>query len=307
MNQMDRFFSHNKVAILFIATIQNLQKNRVPRLGAALAFYMSLSLAPIVVIMLSIAGYMFGSKAAESRLLSEIQGLVGQSGAQVIGRIVESGYRPSHGVIATVVGLATLFFGATAVISEMQDALNTIWRVQDRGASSASGHLLLWLKDRLFAFGLVLGAGMLLVFSLTLSVWTSLADQFLISPPHVLVTIAHSIFSFILVVTLVSFLFKFLPNVVLRWTDVLPGAVLTTLLMMAGKAMLSAYLGNAHYEDIYGAPGSLVILLVWIYYIAQVIYFGAEFTREYTIRHGSLVEVKQTPEASNAPLQGQVC
>ena len=142
MNQTDRLFSHNKVAILFIATIQNLQKNRVPRLGAALAFYMSLSLAPIVVLMLSIAGYMFGSKAAESRLLSEIQGLVGQSGAQVIGRIVESGYRPSHGVIATAVGLATLFFGATAVISEMQDALNTIWRVQDRATSSAH---LAWL------------------------------------------------------------------------------------------------------------------------------------------------------------------
>ncbi len=301
---MDRILN-NQLVVLFTATIKNLQKNRVPRLGAALAYYMALSLAPTVVIMLSIAGYMFGSKAAESRLLWEIQNLVGQSGAKVIGTIAAGGYRPSHGRIATIIGLATLFFGATAVVSEMQDALNTIWRVEDRRASSASGHIFIWLKDRVFAFGLVLGAGMLLVGSLTLSVWGSLADQFLITPPRVLVKVADSVFSFAMVAALLAFLFKVLPNVALRWTDVLPGAVLTTLLLTAGKAVLGAYLANSHYEDIYGAAGSLVILLVWIYYTAQALYFGAEFTREYTIRHGSIAEDKQFQQPGNAPVMGE--
>ena len=301
---MDRVL-HKEVAVLFTATIKNLQKNRVPRLGAALAYYMALSLAPTVVIMLSIAGFMFGSKAAESRLLWEIQNVVGQSGAKVIGTIAAGGYQPSHGRIATIIGLVTLFFGATAVISEMQDALNTIWRVEDRRASSAGGHIFIWLKDRLFAFGLVLGAGMLLVGSLTLSVWGSLADQFLIAPPGVLLRIADSIFSFAIVAALLAFLFKVLPNVALRWTDVLPGAVLATLLLTAGKALLGAYLANAHYEDIYGAAGSLVILLVWIYYTAQALYLGAEFTREYTIRHGSIADVKQTQEQNESASLGK--
>ena len=298
--KMDRFFLHNEVAVLFIATIKNLLKNRVPRLGAALAFYMALSLAPTVVIMLYIAGSMFGSKAAESRLVLEIQNLIGQSGAKIIGTIVEGGYRPSRGAIATIIGLVTLFFGATAVVSEMQDALNTIWRVEDLRASSTGGQMLIWLKDRVFAFCLVLGAGMLLLGSLTLSVWVSLAQQFLVTPPHALAKIADTLFSLIVVATLLTFLFKVLPNVLLRWTDVLPGAILTTLLLMAGKALLGAYLANAHYEDIYGAAGSLVILLVWIYYTAQVIYFGAEFTREYTIRHGSHTLLEQSKESGNA-------
>ena len=146
---------------------------------------------------------------------------------------------------------------------------------------------------------------MLLVGSLTLSVWGSLADQFLITPPRVLVKVADSVFSFAMVAALLAFLFKVLPNVALRWTDVLPGAVLTTLLLTAGKAVLGAYLANSHYEDIYGAAGSLVILLVWIYYTAQALYFGAEFTREYTIRHGSIAEDKQFQQPGNAPVMGE--
>lgn len=280
-----------EITSLIRTAVQNWQNDRAPRLGAALAYYMALSLAPTVVIMLAIAGWAFGARAAEGRLVWQIQGLVGHDGAKVVQALIEGANRPSRGLAATLLGLVTLFLGATAVVSELKDALNTIWRVPDDSNSSTSRTIVNLVKERIFSFALVVGAGLFLLASLILNVWISSADKFLRSvavPPQALIRTADWVVSFVVISALLAFIFKVLPHVPLKWSDVTVGAVLTSLLFTAGKLLLALYLAKAGFTDTYGSAGSLVILLVWIYYSAQVLYLGAEFTRVYACRFGSM-------------------
>jgi membrane protein len=259
-------------------------------MGAALAYYMALSLAPTVVIVLAIAGFVFGAEASQGRLVSQIQGLLGYEGAKVIQTMIEGARRPSGGIAATLLGLGTLFFGATAVVDELKSALNTIWRVPDATCSAARSIFNL-VKERILSFALVLGAGFFLLASVMVNAWTSAAGRYLDSvgtPPQALIRTADWIVSFAVITVLFAFIFKVLPNVNLRWSDVSLGALLTSLLFTAGKSLLGLYLGRAGFTDTYGAAGSLVILLVWVYYSAQVLFLGAEFTRAYACRVGSM-------------------
>jgi len=268
--------------------VQNWQNDRAPRLGAALAYYIALSLAPTLVILLAISSSAFGARAAEGRLVSEIQGLVGYEGAKVIQTLLQGAHRPSSGIAATVLGLITLFFGATAVVSELRDALNTIWKVPEDTTCTRARSMWNLVEGRLLSFALVLGAGLFLLASLIVSVWTSAAGQYLSSiavPPRALIQTANWVVSFVVITVLFAFVFKVLPHVPLKWGDVTVGAVLTSLLFTAGKSLLGLYLGKAGFTDTYGAASSLVILLVWVYYSAQVFYLGAEFTRAYACRH----------------------
>ena len=280
-----------EITSLIRATVQNWQNDRAPRLGAALAYYMALSLAPSVVIMLAVAGWAFGARAAEGRLVWQIQGLVGHDGAKVVQALIEGANRPSRGLAATLLGLVTLFLGATAVVSELKDALNTIWRVPDDSNSSTSRTIFNLVKERVLSFAFVVGAGLFLLASLILNVWISSADKYLRSvavPPQALIRTADWVVSFVVISALLAFIFKVLPHVPLKWADVTVGAVLTSLLFTAGKLLLGLYLAKAGFTDTYGAAGSLVVLLVWIYYSAQVLYLGAEFTRVYACRFGSM-------------------
>ena len=261
-------------------------------MGAALAYYMALSLAPTVIIILAVTGLAFGAKAAQGRLVGQIQGLVGKEGAVVIQSMIEGAHRSSSGIVATVVGLATLFFGGTAMVSELRDALNTIWRVPDDTVSSRTRSLFNLVKERLLSFFLVLGAGVFLLLSLVVNTWVSAAGTYLrwlVAPPLRLIQTVDWVISFILITALFAFIFKAFPSVRLAWSDVAAGAVLTSLLFTAGKLLLGVYLGRAGFADIYGPAGSLVVLLVWVYYSAQVVFFGAEFTRAYTLRCGSML------------------
>ncbi|MBN9657243.1 MAG: YihY/virulence factor BrkB family protein [Acidobacteria bacterium] len=272
-------------------TLHSWLDDRAPRMGAALAYYLAVSLAPSIVIVLAIAGWAFGPQAAESRLVWQTRSLVGREGANFIQSMIDGAPPPLHGATASVLGLIALFIGATALFSELTDSLNTIWKVPDAEIFSPHARLLAFLKQRLVAFVVVLCAGLLLLVSLALNVWISFAGGYLqavAAPPPALIRVADWLLSFLVITGMLGFIFKVLPNVDLEWSDVAAGAVLTSLLFAAGRILLGFYLAEAGFKDRYGAAGSLVVLLVWVYYSAQVLYLGAEFTRAYTRRYGSM-------------------
>ncbi|HEV8039706.1 MAG TPA: YihY/virulence factor BrkB family protein [Bryobacteraceae bacterium] len=286
--------SFKDIAPLAKVTFQNWQNDRAPRMGAALAYYIALSLAPTVLILLAIAGLAFGAPAAEGRLVSQFQGLVGNEGAKAIQSVID-GARQSRGIAATLLGLVTMFFAASAVVSELRDAINTIWQIPQDTASSAAQSIFNLVKDRLLSFALVLASGLFLVVSLMVNAWMFAAGKYLnsgASPPRALVQATDWVVTFVVLTILFAFIFKVLPSVTLQWSDVAMGAVATSLLFAAGKVLLGVYLGKAGYRDTYGAAGSLVIILVWVYYSAQVLFLGAEFTRAYTLRFGSMSRPK---------------
>ena len=279
-----------EVVPLLRATITYWYNDRAPRMGAALAYYMALSLAPSLVIMLAIAGFAFNAKTAEGGLIWQIQGMAGPEAAKLIQIIVDGAHRSGHGIAATVLGLFTLFFGATAAVNELRDDLNTVWQIPDDPTSSHARNAYNLVKDRLFSLGIVLGAGLYLLASLILNLWLSAAYKFLnpaADPPRFLGQSTGWLVSIVAIAVLFAVIFKLMPNVSLEWGDVVIGAIFTSLMFTAGKVLLGLYLGAAGFTDTYGAAGSLVVLLVWVYYSAQVFLFGAEFTRAYTNRFGS--------------------
>ena len=279
-----------EIAPLLRVTVGYWYGDRAPRMGAALAYYMALSLAPSLVIMLAIAGFAFSAKAAQGGLIWQMQRMVGHEGAKLIQTIVEGAHRSEHGIAATVLGLFTLFFGATAALNELRDDLNTVWQVPDDHTGSHARNAYNVIKDRLLSLAIVLAAGLYLLASLILNLWVSAADRFLnpsANPHHFLTQATEWLVSLVAITVLFALIFKLMPNVSLEWGDVTIGAIFTSLLFTAGKILLGLYLGGAGFTDTYGAAGSLVVLLVWVYYSAQVFLFGAEFTRAYTNRFGS--------------------
>jgi len=261
-------------------------------MGAALAYYITLSLAPTVVIVLAIAGLAFGAEAAQGRLVWQIEGLVGQEGANVIQSMIDGTHAPYSGIVATLVGLATMFFGGTAAATELRDALNTIWQIPDDVHASHARNLFNVVKERFQAFALVLAAGVVLLLSVILHEWTAAAVVYFRltgTAPPALIHAFDWWLSFALITLLFACIFRFLPAVRLQWRDVAAGSLITSVLFAAGKIFLGVYLTEAGFAENYGAAGSLVMLLVWVYYSAQVVFLGAEFTRVYAMRFGSLV------------------
>ena len=262
-------------------------------MGAALAYYMALSLAPSLVIMLAIAGFAFNAKTAEGGLIWQIREMAGPEAAKLIQIIVDGAHRSGHGIAATVLGLFTLFFGATAAVNELRDDLNTVWQIPDDPTWSHARSALNLVKDRLFSLAIVLGAGLYLLASLVLNLWLSAVYKYLnpaADPPRFLSQSAW-LFSIVSIAVLFALIFKLMPNVSLEWSDVAFGAIFTSVMLTVGKLLLGLYLGGAGFTNTYGAAGSLVILLVWVYYSAQVFLFGAEFTRAYTNKLGSKAHV----------------
>ncbi len=260
-------------------------------MGAALAYYIALSLAPTVLIVLAIVGFAFGAQSAESRLISQIQRWVGYEGAKPIQAMIEGARESSRGLAATLLGLITVFFVSTAVVSELRDAMNTIWRVPEDTTSSTARSLFNLVKERLLSFALVLASGLFLVVSLIVNAGIAAAGNYLKlgeGPAVILVQGIDWGVSFVVITILFAVIFKVLPGVPLHWGDVTLGAILTSLFFAVGKILLGVYLGKAGFDDTYGAAGSLVIVLVWVYYSAQVLFLGAEFTRAYACQFGSL-------------------
>jgi membrane protein len=281
-----------EIARLSQVAVQNWTDDRAPRMGAALAYYIALSLAPTVLILLAVAGWTFGAKAAEGRLVAQIQDFVGYQGAKAIQAMIESARPSPKGIAATALGVVTVFFAAAAVVGELRDAMNTIWKVPEDTTSSAVLSIFNMVRDRLVSFALVLAAGSLLVMSLIVNAWISAAGKYLSAvgfrAEGPLVQGIDWVVSFGVITVVFAFIFKVLPQAAVRWGDVALGAVVTALLFSAGKVLLGVYLGRTDFTDTYGAAGSLVIVLVWVYYSAQVLYLGAEFTRAYACRFGSM-------------------
>jgi membrane protein len=267
-------------------TYTDWSRDKAPRMGAALAYYTIFSLAPLLVIAIAIAGFVFGREAVEGRITYQIQGLVGSESARAVQTMIQSAHKPAHGVIATLFGVVILLVGASGVFTEMQDALNSIWKVD---TTSKTG---IWnmLKYRFLSFGMVLGIGFLLLVSLLLSAAlaavTTYASEILPIPPAALHAVDF-LFSVLFIAALMALIFKFLPDAKIAWGDVWVGAALTSLLFTAGKFLIGFYIGKSVTMSAYGAAGSVVIMLTWIYYSAQLLYFGAEFTHVYSKEYGS--------------------
>ncbi len=261
-------------------------EDKASQLGAALAFYSLLSLAPLLVIAVAIAGFVFSEQAARGEIVEQIEGMVGAEGAQAIQTALVNAHRPEAGTIATVLSMAMLLFGASGVFGQLRDALNTIWEIPPRQESGWRA----FLRDRFFPFLLVLGTGFLLLVSLILSATISAAAKYLerwLDVPEAVWHAANFVASFVIVFLLFALIYKVLPAARVAWRDVWMGAAITAVLFVAGKLLLGLYLGKSSVGSAYGAAGSLVVLLVWIYYAAQILFFGAELTQVFAQRYGS--------------------
>jgi membrane protein len=255
-------------------------------MGAAIAYYSIFSIAPLLIIAIAVAGFFFGFEAARGQIVVQAQGLVGKEGGLALQALIESASKPARGIVATVVGLLAMAFGATGVFAELQGAMDRIWQVPT--AKSPSG---LWylIRRRLLTFGMVLGVAFLLLISLIVSAGISAVEN-LWNPatgPGVLLQIVNFVVSFLIITGLFALMFKLLPRVSVAWGDVIIGAVATALMFELGKFLIGLYIGKSGITSGFGAAGTLVALLLWIYYSAQVFLFGAEFTWAYAKRFGS--------------------
>jgi membrane protein len=261
-------------------------RHQAPKLGAALAYYTVLALAPLVVVVVAVVGLVYGEQAAQGDLMRQIQDLVGRDGAQAIQTVIANAYKPASGILATVLGLITLFLGASGVFVELRDSLNKIWEAPPHPAGG------IWpaIRERFLSFGMVLAIGFLLLVSLVLSAGIAAAGTFLkglLPIPAWVLHAVNSTLSLVVFTLLFAMIYRFLPDVRITWRDTFLGAAFTSVLFTVGKLMIGIYLGKAGVASAYGAAGSLVIVLVWVYYSAQVFFFGAEFTHIYALRKGS--------------------
>ena len=256
-------------------------------MGAALAFYTLFSLAPLLLIVISVAGLVFGEQAARGEIMEQLSGLVGPDSAKTIEMLLQSLNRPGAGVLGTLVGLGALLIGATTVFAELQDAMDRIWRAPSR----ASGGLWGLLRARLLSLGLVLGLGFLLIVSLIASAGLAALGKWWnpwFGEVELLANALNVSVSFALIMVMFAMIYKWIPRVKVAWRDVWTGAALTALLFTVGKWLIGLYIGRSGVASPFGAAASLVVLLLWVYYSAQIFLLGAEFTWVYAHRYGSL-------------------
>jgi membrane protein len=255
-------------------------------LGAALAYYTIFSMAPLLVLVIAIVGLVFGRAAAEGQIVAQIQDAMGPAGAQMIEGMIARASQPASGVAATVVSLLTMVFGASGVFGQLQSSLNKIWDVHHKRRGGIRGQL----RRRATAFLMILGIGMLLFLSLAASTALSVVHGALdVRFPIASWVLpgANFALSFAIITALFAMILKVLPDESIEWGDVWLGAAVTALLFTIGKAGIGVYLGRAGVTSVYGAAGSLVLVLLWIYYSAQLLFLGAEFTEVYSRRYGS--------------------
>ena len=265
-------------------------RDRAQRMGASVAFYALLSLAPLLIFLVALAATILGTKAAEGQLALEAQDLIGLEEARALQALVLNADKPGIGFAATLLSAVTLFISASSVAVEIQDALNTIWHVPGPCRTLLSSVFYV-IGERFYALGMVLVAGCLLLISVSLS--TSIAAigkfvHFWLPYSEAVLESAESLVSFAVTTIILAAFYKILPDLHLQWSDVMAGAVLASLLFTLGKQPLAFYLGKVSFASAYGAAGSLVVILVWAYYSAQLFFLGAEFTKVYTRRLGSL-------------------
>jgi membrane protein len=278
-------------------TFSEWSEDKAPRLAAALSYYTVFSLAPFLVVVIAVVGLWLGQQGAQDEILNQIRGVVGTEGGDAIRDMIAGATRPRDSLWATIIGIALLLLGAGGLFGQLQEALNTIWEVAPRPGRGLLGII----KDRFLSFTMVLGVGFLLLVSLVLSTALIAAGTYMqgLFPGFEAVMQGVSfVFSFIIVTLLFALIFKFLPDAEIAWRDVWLGAAVTSLLFSLGKFAIELYVKNSDFTSTYGIAASLVIILLWVYYIGQVLFFGAEFTQVYANMYGSHI----VPEEDAVPL-----
>ena len=287
-------------------TYSEWRADNASRLGAALAFYSLFSMAPLLIIVISIAGLVFGRDAAQGRVIEQLQGLVGAEAARSIETIIGTARAPAASVLTAAAGIVALLLGASGAFGELQAALNVIWNAPPRPAQAIPQ----LIKDRFLSFTMVLGTGFLLLVSLVISAALAALNDSLarltdVSPSAL--QAVHVVISFAITALLFAMIFKQLPDVRIAWADVWIGAAVTALFFTVGRLLIGLYLGRSSLASTYGAAGSVVILLLWVYYSAQILFFGAEFTQVYANRYGSrLLFAEQQSHSESADHQDDV-
>jgi membrane protein len=277
-------------------------EDKAPRLGAALAYYTIFSIAPLLVIAISVAGLVFGREAAQGKIAAQVEHLVGRQGGEAVETMVESASKPSTGVAGTALGIAMLLFGAAGLFGQLQDALNTVWEVKPKAGRGVWG----FVRDRFLSLSMVLGVAFLLLVSLVVSTaLTAVGGTLGDVQTGVVGQVITTLFDLVVITALFALIFKYLPDAEVAWRDVWLGAAVTSVLFTLGKFLIGLYLGSAAVGSAYGAAGSLAVLLVWLYYATQIFLFGAELTKAYANHMGSRIKPKPHAEAVTADARAQ--
>jgi len=252
-------------------------KHEAPTLGAALAFYTILSLAPLVILVISIVALIFGRSTAQNELLGQVDSMIGHQGADAVKAMIEHAQKPASGIFASIVGVTTLLFGASGAFSALRSALNRMWDVQPK----SGGGVWATIKQNFFSFGMVLAVGFLLLVSLVVSAGMAVLGKYfreLLPMPEFALHTLNFVASLAVISVLFALIFRYVPDIRMPWKDCWVGATVTAFLFTIGKLLIGLYLGKAAVGSAYGAAGSLVVVIVWIYYSAMIFLFGAEFT-----------------------------
>lgn len=270
------------------------------RLAAALAYYALLSLAPLVVIAIAIAGFAVDEQSARGAIAHELGNVVGREGGEAVQTIVRSAQAPTTGVLSTIAGLVVLLFGASGVFTELQGALDTIWEVAPKPGRGIKG----LIRDRLFSFAMVMGVAFLLLVSMVLSAGLGAVGHFLGSAlpgGEAVWQIVNFLISLGVIGALFAVMFKTVPDAKVDWRDAWIGGLVTAVLFSIGKFLIGLYLGKSSVSSAYGAAGSLVLLVIWVYYSACILLIGAEFTQVYASRFGKEIEPSENAERIKVP------
>jgi membrane protein len=271
-----------------VEVIEKWISDKAAKLGASLSFYTIFSLAPLLIIAIALAGLIFGENAARGEIVGQIKGLVGKEGAEVVQTALKNSSNQETGIISLIISMATLAVGSTVVFVELQESLDMIWKVKPKPGRHLIRGL---LKDRLQSFAIVVTTGFLLLVSLLISALLSALSNYVnekfVPVPIIILDIINNLFSLGVIFLLFAMIYKILPDVDIHWNDVWIGALVTALLFVAGKFLIGLYIGSSTLSSTYGAAGSLVILLLWVYYSAQILFLGAEFTYVFANKFGS--------------------
>ena len=285
---------------LFKETFQEWQRDKASLLAAALAYYTVFSITPLLVIAIAIAGAVFGQDTAKGEILAQVNNLVGEKGAQAIEMTLDNVNQPQLKSVASIISVVVLLIGASGVFAQLQDALNTVWNVK---AKPEKG-IWLFIRKRLLSFGMVLVIGFLLLVSLIISAVLAGISKLEISPLPGFTPLWQLLnfgISFGFISLLFALIYKYLPDAKVRWKDVWVGAIITALLFSIGKYLIGLYLGRGSFGSAYGAAGSLIVFLAWVFYSAQILLFGAEFTQVYARKYGRQIRPTKHSEITNSP------
>lgn len=284
--QADPQMSPRQIGRVVVDAALKFNADSCTQLGAALAYYTALSLSPLLLVVVAIAGLAFGRDAAREELIVQFRTLVGPEGAEYIGQLLSSSASQSRSIVSGLIALATLLYGASGVFAQLQTALNAIWKVPGRTESAG---LFAIVKERLLSFSMVCGTAFLLLVSLVTSAALAGLNAWFggfLSEWATAMQILHFVVGFVLTATLFALIFKLLPDTRLSWSDVAAGAIATAGLFSLGRYLIGIYLGTAAVGSAYGAAGTFVVLLVWVYYSTLILLFGAELTFVYATRYG---------------------